>query len=184
VRTTGCTPPRPAPRAGSVTSSDCSDRRSASFRSASSPRRASSACSIACFAALNFAPNSRRSPGVRALRADCSAVSSPAFPMKRAFAFSRDAASPAALNAASARETMPSRSDKLVREAGFDLAFDLGEGRLVGDCQVGEHLAIDVDVRALQAGHEYAVGHSELAHPRVAARDPQGAELALLLAAV
>src|SRR5262245_34304350 len=108
--------------------------------------------------------------------------------MKRALAFSRDAASSAAPNAASARETMPSRSPKpvlrLVGEARLHLSRDLGEGGLVGNRQVGEDLAIDVDVRPLEARHEHAIGHSELAHCRVDAGDPQGAELALLLAAV
>src|SRR3982074_1892336 len=72
----------------------------------------------------------------------------------------------------------------LVREAGFDLAGDFCESRLVEHRQVREHLAVDLDIGALQARHERAVGHSELAHRRVDAGDPQRAERALLLPAV
>src|SRR5712664_1259084 len=72
----------------------------------------------------------------------------------------------------------------LVREAGFDLAGDFCESRLVEHRQVREHLAFDLDIGALQARHERAVGHSELAHRRVDAGDPQRAERALLLPAV
>src|SRR6185503_2152962 len=76
------------------------------------------------------------------------------------------------------------RVRQLVGEARLDLACDLGERRLVGDRQIGEHLAVDVDVRPLEPGHEHAVGHSELAYRRVDPRDPQGAEHALFLPAV
>src|SRR5687768_12417467 len=184
VRITGWMPPRPRPRPGSVTSSASSARRAASLASASSARRASRACSIRCLAALNFAPSSLRDSAGTDLRAACRAVSSPAFPRTRAFAFSRDAASPAALNAASARETMPSRSCNLVGEAGLDLARDLRERGLVRHREIGQHLAVDVDVRALQPGHEARVGHAQLAHRGVDARDPQRADHALLGAAV
>src|SRR4051812_10376328 len=71
-----------------------------------------------------------------------------------------------------------------MREAGLDLPCDLGERRLVHHREIGEDLAVDVDLRALQPGHERAVGHAELAHRGVDARDPQRAEGALLLAAV
>src|SRR5688500_16908650 len=149
VRITGWMPPRPRPRPGSVTSSASSARRAASLASAGSARRAPRACSTRCLAALNFAPNALRDSAGTDLRAACSAVSSPAFPRTRALAFSRDAASPAALNAASARETMPSRSCNLVGEAGLDLARDLHERRLAGDRENGQHLAVDVECRDL-----------------------------------
>src|SRR5205085_5558544 len=71
-----------------------------------------------------------------------------------------------------------------VREVRLDLAGDLVESRLVGNGEVREHLAVDVDVGALQARHERAVAHAELAHRGVDARDPQRAEGALLVAAV
>src|SRR5207253_7333920 len=64
------------------------------------------------------------------------------------------------------------------------LAGDLVEGGLVGHGEVRQHLAVDVDVRALESRHEGAVAHAELAHRGVDARDPQRAELALLLPAV
>src|SRR5207248_9526953 len=76
------------------------------------------------------------------------------------------------------------RGPALVREVRLDLAGDLVESRLVGNGEVREHLAVDVDVGALQARHERAVAHAELAHRGVDARDPQRAELALPLAAV
>src|SRR6185436_12251073 len=86
----------------------------------------------------------------------------------------------------SARETMLSRSDKdyLMREACFDLARDRGERGLVAHGEVGEHLAVDVDLRLLQPRHEARVVHAELAHRGVDARDPQRADHPLLVAAV
>src|SRR5437879_2015361 len=69
-------------------------------------------------------------------------------------------------------------------EAGFYLARDLREGRLVHHRQVRQHLPVDLDVRALQARHEAAVGHAQLAHRSVDARDPERAERALLVAPV
>src|SRR5678816_4798834 len=56
-------------------------------------------------------------------------------------------------------------------------------GRIV-DGHVGKDLAVDVDLRLLQAGHELAVGHAEAAGRGVDARDPELAEDALLGAAV
>src|SRR5678816_2818093 len=56
-------------------------------------------------------------------------------------------------------------------------------GRIV-DGHVGKDLAVDVDLRLLQAGHELAVGHAEAAGRGVDARDPELAEVALLGAAV
>src|SRR5688572_7275682 len=69
-------------------------------------------------------------------------------------------------------------------EAGFDLGGDLRESRLVRDREIGEDLAVDVDLRALEARHEARVGHAELSHCGVDARDPQRADDALLLPAV
>src|ERR1051326_3691991 len=83
---------------------------------------------------------------------------------------------------------MPLRSAKTaydsVSEAGFDLTGDLGERRLVHHREIGEHLAGDVDLRLLQPRHEARVGHAELAHRGVDARDPERADLALLLPAI
>src|SRR5688500_7927354 len=50
--------------------------------------------------------------------------------------------------------------------------------------EVGEDLAIDVDARGLEAGHEAAVAQAVEPGRGVDARDPEGPELALLLAAV
>ena len=52
----------------------------------------------------------------------------------------------------------------------------LRERRLVEHREVGQHLAVDLDVGALQPGHECAVAHAELAHRGVDARDPQRAD--------
>src|SRR5574341_996125 len=71
-----------------------------------------------------------------------------------------------------------------MRQARFRLARDLVEGRLVAHREIGQHLAVDLDVRALEPGHENAVAHAELAHGGVDARDPQRADLALLDPAV
>src|SRR5581483_11466752 len=78
----------------------------------------------------------------------------------------------------------PNSRARLVRQIRLDLAGDLVEGRLVANGEVREHLAVDVDVGALEARHERAVAHAELAHRRVDARDPQRAELPFLLPAV
>src|SRR5258707_1241130 len=71
-----------------------------------------------------------------------------------------------------------------VRQVCLDLTSDLVEGRFVGHREIRENLAVDVDVRALEARHERAVAHAELSHCGVDARDPQRAERALLVAAV
>src|SRR5438067_7268932 len=76
------------------------------------------------------------------------------------------------------------RGPTLVREVRLDLAGDFVESRLVANGEVREHLAVDVDVGALQARHERAVAHAELAHRGVDAGDPERPELALLLPAV
>src|SRR5204863_461662 len=78
----------------------------------------------------------------------------------------------------------PTRERDSVHQIGLDLAGDLVESRLVANGEVREHLAIDVDVGALQARHERAVAHAELAHRGVDASDPQRPELAFLLPAV
>src|SRR5947207_15246009 len=71
-----------------------------------------------------------------------------------------------------------------MREAGLDLPRDLGERRLVHHREIGKDLAVDVDVRLAQPGHEHAVGHAEFAHRGVDARDPERSERALLLATI
>src|SRR6185503_10029968 len=69
-------------------------------------------------------------------------------------------------------------------EARFGLLDDLAERGLVEHREVGEHLAVHVDARLLQARHELAVGHARVAGAGVDAGDPERAELALLVAAI
>jgi hypothetical protein len=108
VRLTGCRPPRPRPRPGSVTSSASSARRASSFACARAPRRSSSAASMLSLAALIAWPAALRS-SAESLPSDFSSpVSSPALPRKRALAFSSAAGSPAAANSARARATISS----------------------------------------------------------------------------
>src|SRR6185436_9548128 len=64
------------------------------------------------------------------------------------------------------------------------LARDLRERGLVAHREVGEHLAVDLEVGPLESRHEHAIAHDELAHRRIDARDPERAKLALLHAAV
>ena len=56
---------------------------------------------------------------------------------------------------------------------------ELGESRSVVDSDVGQHLAVQVDVRLLQAADELGVGHAVHAGSRVDTGDPQGTEVAL-----
>src|SRR5436189_3624559 len=72
----------------------------------------------------------------------------------------------------------------LMGQTGFDLAGNLRERRLVEHREIGEHLAVNLDVGAPQARHEGGIAHAELAHRRVDARDPQRPEGALLVAPI
>src|SRR3954466_407810 len=58
------------------------------------------------------------------------------------------------------------------------------EGLGVAHGDVGQHLAVELDLRKLQAVHELAVGEALLARRGVDALDPQAAELALAVLAV
>src|SRR4051794_37735063 len=58
------------------------------------------------------------------------------------------------------------------------------EGLGVADGDVGEHLAVELDLGELQTVHELAVGEALLARRGVDALDPQAAELALAVLAV
>src|SRR5438132_1011828 len=158
------------------------------------------AASTRAFAWLMAAPAFGRSSAESFPSPLRSSVSEPDFPRKRAFACSRSAMLAVAVTARSASATMWSSSfinnkrgscEPLVLfaslsgpEARFGLLDDAAERRLVEDREIGEDLAIDVDRRLLQARHELAVRDSRVARPGVDARDPEGAELALLVAAV
>src|SRR5690606_5911451 len=65
-------------------------------------------------------------------------------------------------------------------ERGLHPRDDRRERRLVGDREVGEHLAVEADRSTVQAVDEHAVRDAVLAHRRVDPRDPQRAEYALL----
>src|SRR3954463_5523258 len=58
------------------------------------------------------------------------------------------------------------------------------EGLGVADGDVGQHLAVELDLGQAQAVHELAVAHSLLARGGVDALDPQAAEVALAVLAV
>src|SRR5271163_2700791 len=61
---------------------------------------------------------------------------------------------------------------------------DRGECRRLGDREVREHLAVDLDASRDQARDEAAVGETVFARSRVDALNPQGAEFALAVLAV
>src|SRR5205814_8331982 len=69
-------------------------------------------------------------------------------------------------------------------QRGFGLLRDLSKRRLIVNGKVGKHFAIDVDRRLFQSVHERAVAQAQLAYRGVDPRNPQAAELALLVAAV
>src|SRR6188768_3323055 len=69
-------------------------------------------------------------------------------------------------------------------ELGLHLFDDAAESSGVVDGEIGQHLAVNVDLRLLEAGHELAVAHAELARRRVDTGDPELAENALAGAAV
>src|SRR3990172_7810293 len=64
-------------------------------------------------------------------------------------------------------------------ESGLRLRGDLREGRGIGDREVGQHLAVETDLRLLQSRHELVVGESLLPRGRVDADDPEPPEHAL-----
>src|SRR5438105_5446097 len=200
TRVIGCSPPGASPRPGRVTSIA-----SAASLASSSRARIASRCdwitdSTRAFAWLMAAPAVGRSSAESFPSPLRSSVSEPDFPRKRAFACSRSATLAVAVMARSASATMWSSSfiknkrgscEPLVLfaslsgpEARFGLFDDAAERRLVEDREISEDLAIDVDRRLLQSRHELAVRDSRVARAGVDARDPEGAELALLVAAV
>src|SRR5690242_16434642 len=61
---------------------------------------------------------------------------------------------------------------------------DATERRAIADGEIGEDLAVDLDVRPLQAADQLTVGHAVLAGGGVDADDPQLAHLALALLAI
>src|SRR6476620_5441017 len=61
---------------------------------------------------------------------------------------------------------------------------DATEGHAVTDGEIGEALAVDLDVSSLKAADQLTVGHAVLAGSRVDPNDPQLTHLALALLAV
>src|SRR4026208_1468557 len=61
---------------------------------------------------------------------------------------------------------------------------DAAERGAIADSEIGEDLAVDLDVGTLQAADELAVGHAVLASCCVDADDPQLTHLALALLSV
>ena len=172
VRMTGCTPPRPRPRPGSVTSSASSARRAASFASASSARRASSAgldlllCRVDTSRRTIFVPRAKATSGRPEQRGQLAGLAEEArlgVLEGRGIARRAERRERAGDDAAQFIQARPATQ---WAKAGFDLAGDLGERRLVEHREVGEHLAVDLDVGVLQARHERAVASSRARAPR------------------
>jgi hypothetical protein len=64
-------------------------------------------------------------------------------------------------------------------ELGLGLHGQSSKSRLVENRQIGQHLAVDLDLRLLQAIHEGAVFHAEFPGRRIDAGNPEAAELTL-----
>src|SRR6476659_826408 len=69
-------------------------------------------------------------------------------------------------------------------EAGFGFFDKLRKRGLVHHRDIPEHLAVDRDGVLLEPVHEHTVRQAVLAHGGVDPRDPQAAEVALLVAAI
>src|SRR5690606_13082745 len=196
ARVTGCRPPLTSPRPSSVTSMRPAESFCASASVSSSARRASIASCTACLASLMRAPAAGRSVA-GSLPSDLScSVRMPFLPSHATRASSRRARSALAAICASARavrsasDSMASPLDALALprsgslELGLGLFADGDEGCRFVHGQLGEDLAIDLDAGLQQAMDQDAVGQALLAGRGIDARDPQCAEVALLLAAI
>src|SRR5690606_30953558 len=71
-----------------------------------------------------------------------------------------------------------------IAEGRFGLGDERGEGRRLGDREIGQHLAVDCHLSLAEAVDKSSVGQAVVADGGVDALDPQGAEVALLVAAV
>src|SRR5246127_663881 len=187
ARVTGCSPPGSSPRPGSVTSR----RPSMSFFStsarSSAARRTSMACVSSSFASLMRAPAAGRSAaGMRPSSFSCS-VKVPFFPSQRTRTLSSAAPSGAAATSARASAVRAVRSAKSASrrsayaEGRLGLLRNRAKSRGVVYRDVGQHLAVDLHSGLVQAVDDAAVGEPVEARRGVDARDPQRAELALVL---
>src|SRR5256884_1388486 len=184
---TGCSPPGSSPRPGSVTSM----RSATSFFPVSArliaARRATIAASRSARAFCPRATASGPAPATISPADFRSSVMRPFLPSQRTRASSSAARSPQAATSSSACRVMTVRSAKSVplrsadAEGALCLLRDRAECRSVVHRDVREHLAVDLDSGLAQAVDDAAVGEPVQARRGVDARDPQGAELTLVL---
>src|ERR1700744_3505899 len=71
-----------------------------------------------------------------------------------------------------------------LRQSALRLLDDRGEGRRLGDGEVGQNLAVDFDPSRGKAGDKSAVGQAVFTHRRIDALNPQSAKLALAVLAI
>src|SRR6185503_18408504 len=184
----GWTCPRGRARPGSVTSTRSSASARSSRAASSRASRAPSAWATAFFTSFASAPIAGRSSGGSWPSPRRTAFSEPLRPRY----LSRNASSASALSTTAISARADSRSSastartSLCRGAGCALRQrrELPEGLGVVERQRRQHLAVDLDRRGLQPGHEPAVRQPVRARGRVDADDPEAAELPLLLLAV
>src|SRR6516164_8256186 len=183
---TGCNPPGSSPRPGSVTSMrPAARRRSMSARSSAARRASIAACSCS-FASLMRAPAAGRAAAGSAPSALSCSVIRPFFPSQCTRTSSSAARSPHAATAARASCVRAVRSAKsgppsAHPEGGLCLLCQRTKGRRVVHRDVSEHLAVDLHASLVQAVDDAAIGEAVDTRRRVDARDPERAELALVL---
>src|SRR5215472_8792906 len=183
---TGCKPPGSSPRPGSVTSMrPAASWRSISARSSTSRRASMADCSCP-FASLMRAPAAGRSEAGSAPSALSCSVSTPFFPSQCTRASSsatRSAHAPTAASASCVRAVRSAKSGppSADAESGLRLLCQRTEGRRVVHRNVGEHLAVDLHAGLVQSVDDAAVGKAVDTRRRIDARDPERAELALVL---
>src|SRR3989338_4500308 len=210
VRVTGCKPPVPRPRPGRVTSSASAASFCSSLFCCNASRRCCKADSMPCLTWLMRAPAAGRSSADSLPKPLSKTVRLPSLPRYFALTCSNSASSLITANCRRARSRicwssciyntttqkgMPQTKKEAYRllcfsslrlnaEAGFSLHHELCKRCLVEHRDVRQYLAINLNIRFLQAIHEHAVGQSLFARGCIDTRDPQGAELALLLTAI
>src|ERR1700733_2076711 len=183
---TGCRPPGSSPRPGSVTSRRPAARRCSMSARASAPRRASIAACTSSLAALMSAPAAGRSLAGSAPSDLACSVKRPFLPSQRTRTSSSAAESPQAAISASACSRSAVRSGKRPpvsahAEGGLRLLRDGAKRRGVVHRDVRQHLAVDLHAGLVEAVHDATVGKAVEARGGIDARDPQCAELALVL---
>src|ERR1700722_20172295 len=163
-----------APLARSSSSAACSRRM----------RCISSAAWIDAFASLIRWPAAGRSAAESFPRLLSCSVSSPFLPKMRTRTSSRAARLADSPKSASACSTSAESGSAtaLGREAGLGFLYDCVKSRHVMHRKIGEYLAVDGETGLAQPVDQGAVGHPAQPRRGVDARDPQCAELTLLLA--